>query len=221
MPYGRKQTRSRRTYAKKKRNTYVRRVARSEATKAIKKQIESKIFDGKDTGVKIDYGATTSVWPLTQASSTGTPIIAGTGDDQYIGRMIKPTYLTIRGVFARADATNIIRVCILQDKVSGTALSGANIWESVLNTSAPFSPFERTYNNTFNVLLDRTYNIDTDRSQLTFKIKVSGKLMRKIFFKDGSGNVEAGGLYIAMISDSAISSHPYCNLNWRLTYKDS
>lgn len=220
MPYRRRQTTRKRTYPKKK-DTHVRRVARSEATKVIKKQIESKIFDGKDTSVKIDYGATTSVWALTQATSTGSPITQGTDDNQYIGRMIKPTYLTIRGVFARADATNIIRVCILQDKVSGVALSGANIWESVLNMSAPFSPFERTYNNTFNVLLDRTYNIDTDRSQLTFKIKVSGKLMRKIFFKDAAGTIEANGLYIALISDSSLGSHPYVNCNWRLTYKDT
>lgn len=206
-----------RTYTKK--NTQMKKVARREAVKVVRQNIESKMFDYDASAVSIDWSATNSVLNITAG------IVQGTDDNNYVGRKIKPTYLQIRGILSHSGETNMIRMVVLQDKVSGVVLSGANIWQSVANTRAPLSPFERQYNDTFNVLYDKTINFankdDVTSVTRIFKIKISGRIMRQITFGDASGNVESGGLYFCLISDSGAVAHPYMDAKWRLTYKDA
>lgn len=210
----------RRTMRKKvSKNDYVHKVARQEARKVVKREIETKMYDHEFVGLTIDYSASTTVKSLT------TGMVQGTDDSEYLGRKIKPSYIQIRGIIARSDSTNVIRMVVLQDKVSGVALTGATIWQSVGNQRAPFSPFERQYNDTFKVLADRTFNFSDkiDGQQLTriFKIKIPGSIMRPITFRDTIGTLESGGLYIAFISDDGGFVLPSVDFKWRISYKDA
>lgn len=198
---------------------FVKKVARREAKKVIDSIVESKMYDGVAQGVSIDYSATGSVIDL-----LGT-ITQGTDDNQYVGRKIKPTYIQIRGLISHDQETNMVRMVVLQDKVSGVVLSGATIWQSVTNQRAPLSPFERSYDDTFNVLYDKTINFGTKDglTDLTrwFKIKIKGNILKQVTFNDAAGTIESGGLYFCLISDSGASPHPYMDALWRIHYKDA
>jgi len=217
MPQYRRRAPARRRPARKQ-NTVVRRVARQEAKKVFNRRVESKTFDGAVGAGTIDYNGT--VWTLWD-DSTGTAITQGTGETQYIGQKITPTYFTLRWQANVADATNMIRIIVLQDIVSGVP-TGANVLQSVSNVRAPLSPLDVDYDQTYRVLADRLIQLDAVSSPSKVgKIKIGMRQLRPVFFSDNAGTYEKGGCYILVISDSAASTHPNVNLVWRWHFKDA
>lgn len=197
----------------------MRAVARQEAKKVVRANIEAKQYDGTESAV-IDWsGATYSF--TASVFSGGSAMSQGTGNGQYIGSTIKPTYLMIRGYVNVSDATNLMRIVVLQVKGGGTP-SAANVFESVSNIRAPLSPLEKDYDKTYNVLADRLISVNgVAVPQRPWKIKLSGRKMRKIEFNDGAGTIEANGLYLIALSDSGAAVHPTLTYEWRLHYTDA
>lgn len=219
MPY----TRRRRVYKKKRpaKSTYVRKVARQEAKKAFRQQAENKIYDSRLLPFQIDYSGTNAVFNLTYNPTTTSFITQGTDDVQYIGKRIKPIFLTIRGQIFLADTTNVMRCIIVQ--VKGTFVPTlSTMLEEVGSTFAPYSPFERQYNECYRVIVDRTYSLDTACNvEKLFKIKIPGSKLRHIQFRDNSGALESGGIYMCWISDSGTVAHPTMTYYSRLTFEDA
>lgn len=211
----------RRTYQKRPRakQSNVRVIARKEAKKVVESQIESKYYDGQLAAVQVDY-STGYVASITENPAGGSSIVQSVTEFGYIGKVISPTHLTVRGYASVGDATNFLRVMLVQDRTNGiptipNLLQGATIYSVI-------SPLDRTYDDTYRVLYDKLYTLtDVNTPVKAFKIKISGKKLARMFFSDASGTVERGGIYLALVSDSAAVSHPLVTAMWRLFYKDS
>jgi len=217
MPY----KKTNRKYSKKPRNTAVRRVARTEVKKQLNRQIESKMFDGAINDTSIDYSGSTSAWNLLSDVTGAGAITQGVGAAQYVGTTIRPTYVMIKGLITPADATNLVRVFVIQVITTGTP-TVSNLLQSVGNIRAPLSSLDVHYDKTYRVLADRLYSVDTTSVvQKYFKIKIGMRQMRPIHFQGASGAYETGGLYVLAVSDSAIAAHPIMRMYWRIHYKDA
>lgn len=211
----------RRTYQKRPqaKRSNVRVVARKEAKKVIESQIESKNYDGSFSAAQID-NASGYVVPVTENPFGATIITQGAGETNYIGKMITPTHLTVRGTMGLADATNFVRIMILQDRSAGVPTIPNLLQGS--STFSVISALDRSYNDTYRVLYDKLFTLtDVSTPVKAFKIKISGKKLARIYFNSASGALERGGIYIAMVSDSAAVVHPTITAYWRLFFKDS
>lgn len=194
-------------------------MARQEARKVVRSNIEAKQYDGTESAV-IDWSGTT--YSITNSVfSGGSAMSQGTGNGQYIGSSIKPTYVMIRGFVNVSDSTNLMRIVVLQVKGGGVP-TAATVFESTANIRAPLSPLEKNYDKTYNVLADRLISVNgVAMPQRPFKIKLSGRKMRKIEFNDGAGTIEANGVYVVAVSDSGAAVHPTLTYEWRLHYTDA
>lgn len=215
----------RRTYVRRRRpvkkNTTVRRVARAEAKKVLNKAVESKIHDGAVPTAGIDWDGAGSVWSVTTDPSAGTSITSGTGPNQYVGTVIRPTYLMIRFQIGAADPTNMLRIIVLQD-IAGGVPTVPNVLQSTGNIRAPLSALDTRFDNTYRVIADRTFSLDTTTTvQRVGKIKIGMRQLRPMHFLNGLGTLEKAGIYILAVSDSGVSAHPTLQLYWRLHYKDA
>lgn len=207
------------TYRRK--NTYVRKVAKQEAKKAIATQVERKYYDSSAVYFGIDYTGTDAVYNLTYNPLTSTHITQGTDDVQYIGKKIRPIYLSIRGIITRGDTFNVMRCIIVQSKTNNVPTL-AGILQSVTNSRAPLSAYERSYNDQWNIIYDKTFMLETSNYDArVFRIGIPMKRLRQISFRDNSGTLEKGGIYMCWISDSAATGHPTMTYYSRLTYTDA
>lgn len=220
MPQYRRRVYKRRARPAKK-NSAVRRVARAEAKKVLNKAVESKIFDGAVPTTGIDWSGTNAVWPVTTDPSSGVVMVQGAGDGQYIGTVLRPTYLMIRFQLGAADPTNMLRIIVLQDLAGGVP-TVPNVLQSTANVRAPLSALETRYDNTYRILADRTFSLDTTTTvQRVGKIKIGMRQLRPIHFSDATGTIEKAGIYVLAVSDSGVVAHPSLQAYWRLHYKDA
>lgn len=215
----------RRTYVRRRRpakkNTAVRRVARAEAKKVLNKAVESKIFDGAVPTAGVDWLGTGNVWNVTSDPSSGTLMTQGTGLNQYVGTVMRPTYLMIRWQMAPADPTNMLRILVIQDLAGGIP-TVPNVLQSTGNVRAPLSALDTRFDNTYRVIADRTFSLDTTTAvQRVGKIKIGMRQLRPVHFLDAIGTLEKAGIYILAVSDSGVAAHPTLQLYWRLHYKDA
>lgn len=191
----------------------IRKVVKSE----LKKEIETKFYD---------FNSSASISNLVSTYSPLTSFTRGTGPSNYVGMKIKPKYFTIRGTLTGSDNTNYVRVLVIQDKaVSGTP-NTSTIFQ---NTSYPWlSPLNVDYIDSYRVLTDRLYQFRTFESSAgsfsstvrPFKIKIPGSKMRQITYTQG-GSPDAGQLWVVMVSDSSLPSHPSFVIVSRLTFSDA
>lgn len=221
MPGPRRRAPARRK-APRKNNQVVRRVARAEAKKVFNRQVESKVFDGASVNTGTDFnGSVVTLWD----SPAGVAITQGAGEQQYVGAIIKPTYLMMRFSAASGtagDPTNIMRVIILQDVLTGVP-TGANVLEVVGVARAPLSPLDLDFDKSFRVLLDRTFTLNTVSEPVkAMKFKIGMRQLRPISFSDAAGTYERGGIYMLVISDSSVAApSPTWTASWRWHYKDA
>lgn len=191
----------------------IRQVVKSE----LKKEIESKFYD---------YSVSSTISTALTAINPLTSFARGTGPSNYIGMKVKPVFLTIRGTLTGSDATNFVRMVVIQDKsVSGTP----NVSTIFQNTTYPWiSPFNVDYIDAYNVLADRFIQFRTFESAAGtfsgttkyFKIKIPGKKLRQITYTN-AGAADTGTLWILFISDSSLVSHPSYTFTSRFTYSDA
>lgn len=207
-------------YTKKgpKANT-TRKIARIEAKKVISREIETKHIDGVLAVTNFDY--TGVQYNMTTDPNGGTSMSQGVSENQYIGATIRPTHIDCRYTFGVGDATNIVRMIVVQVRANDSPTM-ANILQSVGNVRAPLSSYDQAYEGRWRVLLDRTYDLNgVAKPFITGRFRIKGSALNQIHFSDGSGTLERGCVWIGFISDSALSTHPSVQAYWRLFFKDA
>lgn len=221
MPY-RRSYRKKRVFRRRKGNGGMRRIARSEARKQINRSIESKVFDGAIASTGIDYSG--SIYNLLSDPSGGTTITQGVTENQYIGTKINPTYLHIKYQWQGSDTFNMVRLMVVQ--VKGLFVpTAADILQSVGNVRAPLSSLDLDADDRYRVLYDRISQLEVGngagRGAIVGKVRISGRKLRRVVFSDGAGVYEANGIYLLVITDSGVASHPLLQAYWRNHFKDA
>lgn len=192
----------------------MKRVARIEAKKVINKSVETKIFDSNATSQAVD--ATNGV-----VSSLTNGMIRGIGEDQYLGDQITPVGAIIRIQYGRADSSNMLRFLLIQNKSGGIPLA-STVFASTFNITAPLSPYDVDYQDTYRVLYDKLVSMDSVRCTTgVLTIRLRSKQLRKLSFNDAAGTIEKAGIYLVVISDSTTVTHPVIDWRARLYYKDA
>lgn len=144
-----------------------------------------------------------------------------------IGDSISPYRIEINGALEWIDPSGpvIQRVMLIQSKqkfIPSTTASAGSV-QSVLTLGgtigAPFSTFDWNNRSKFTVLYDRTFGLDFQRPQVTYKIRK--KISRNIKFEDtGSLTAESGQLYLLHFSNNS-AIPPKKTFYSRVYYKDS
>lgn len=203
----RRQRRYRRKDAK------MQRIARQEARKVVAKKIESKVSDRSSIAFAVDASASTSIFNILSS------LVRGFGETNYIGDSITPTHVRIRWACLVGDATNLLRVVLIQNKAGGVPI-GSTLFQLSGSVNTPLSPYESGYSTTYRVLFDEFYGLDADTNYVTGDIRIVSSKLRQVKY-DSSGNLTAGGIWLVFISDSTISSHPVGQFYSRVYFKDA
>jgi len=212
MPY--KRTYRRRRAPARRKNTYVRKVARTEAKKAVARQVETKRLDNLWASQAVDY-STGIVLSMTNG------IGQGVGESDFIGTKVHPAGIRIRLQYGRSDASQLLRFIVIQNKAGGVPLLNT-LLASVGNITAPLSNYDTSYNDTYRVLYDRLISMDSIRGSTgALSIAFPAKKLRQITFTGATGTPEKGGIYFCAISDSAAAAHPVVDLRSSFYFKDA
>lgn len=213
MPYRRQVNRRRYRPRRANKGGYVRKVARVEAKKAVRRTVETKMHD--------------ETWNSSIANVLSTfdvcaTLTRGTGDNDFIGAYIKPTYMTIKYNMIGSDSYNILRMIIIQDKdSSGTPVIGT-LFE---NSTVPLiSALGSNYRDTYKLILDRRFSLKQYNASYVAPqlgtIRIPLRKLRRIKFND-AGSIIGGKIWIIMISDSSAVSHPVAQIYSRLYFQDA
>lgn len=214
MPYSRRRRNTYRKRPAKKRPTYVRKVARQEARRAVRSTVETKFFDTSQSSQAVD-NLNGYVVSLTNG------ITQGASELQYIGDRINPMGISIRAQFTRADSTQLFRFIIIQNRGGGIPLI-TTLLANAGNLTTPLSAYDRDYNDTYRILYDTTISMDSIRCTTTQRVfKIPGRKLRLLRFNNNSGQIESGGIYICVVSDSGSVSHPVFDYRARFYFKDA
>lgn len=124
------------------------------------------------------------------------------------------------------DATNIVRVMILQYKSDSSLAvpTQAIVFEDVSNV-LPLSPYNfDNIGGVFKVLYDRIHYVNTtsnltEGGKIFIPYRKGGKLSKKISFND-SATSGTGKLYLCTWSDSGSATHPTVKIYGLLKFKD-
>lgn len=204
---------SQRKYAPRRK--YLPPATRTAITTTVKRemnrQIESKIFDQGLNGVGMN-SVVLNVLDVTSGISRGT------GDNQFIGDKISPTYLMGRFSLTLGDTTNICRLMVIQNIGPVTTPTMGVMFQNLV--SPWLSPLNTDNDNKYRVLYDKIYSLDAAHVVRTGKIKINSKKLRPITYV-AAGTVETGAIYIVALSDSAAVVDPQLNLRTRLHFKDA
>ena len=144
------------------------------------------------------------------------------------GDKVSLRYGTLHLSLTRGDTSNIVRVLVVATPSATYAgLSDVLEYHSFsANAEAVFSsPYQVKATNseqTYKVLADRVYQLPSDKSTLTTKIKI--KLPKKgrscEFVGDGSVAPNNYNISLLMISDSTATPHPTASYSMRWKYID-
>lgn len=153
----------------------------------------------------------------------------GTGPlDNYLGNEILPTSIrmnlsiTMGPLAGVGDGTNVCRVIIFQWLDASAPVLGGVL-------ASPSDPHSfLLWNNTENVrvLSDKLYALSqvtaaAGYDALCDKVYIKGKkIMPTKFDQHGAGTTQKGGLYVAILSDSAVAPAPYFQASFQVTYTD-
>jgi len=203
----------------------VRKVARQEARKAVNRDIETKHWEGSVTYAIPYLGINV---PLTYTYGSSFPVQTsvlsqGSAYNNYVGDVIRPTYIEIRYSFVYADAYNKVGLQVFQGKGSFIPIEAdaSSQWTGVSTGWAPISFIPPDYDSRLKLLARRTHVVDSANYKLvTGTIKISGKRLSRIKFLQ-SGAIESGELFMSVISDSSTASHPGFEAAYRVYYKDA
>lgn len=216
MPYKRTY-RKKRVYRKRKPMS-VRRVARAEVYRAIRKTAELKHAETPNIdSTSIDSLGTSCRWACFPTSQ-------GTGDEYYIGTQINPKGIGFRGQIDVADSDNTVRIIVVQWKgTPGTAGDASDILQiTSSNIKNAYAPYNVDTRHRFKVLHDRLYNgvYNTSSSVRLVGFHIPASKLRKIVYTDASGTTEDGAIYMYAVSTSTVSTHPSIFGRGRVYYND-
>lgn len=194
----------------------MRTIAKAEARKALKRELEVKYTDSNASLQAID-AATGYFYELTQNLAKGTG-----AENAYVGTKISPRYLEVRGTIAGGDSFNYVRLLLIQSKTANPPTI-ASIFDLSGSALAPFSFLNRDYTSTYKTLGSRLIKLvdGSDVAVRPFVFRIPVKKLSPIHFLTGSAPRTAGLVWLCAVSDSTASAHPTISFQARLTYTDA
>lgn len=185
--------------------------------KMIKSQIETK--SNNILNVSSGLSVTNDIAPSSAVLETLSTCAQGTADYQRIGSLIDPQAVEVNYTVTYGDATNFIRVMLLQLSLDGLDDADSPLPDIYQPTRA------RHAQGFYTVLYDRIHNVSSggDDQQEYGKIRVYAKRLRRMHYSDsGSSNVPVkGNLVLYAVSDSSAAAHPTLKYSSMLYYKDA
>lgn len=211
MPVARKKI-----YRRPAKKQTMRTIAKAEARKALKRELEVKYSDSNASSQAID-AATGYFYELTQNLAKGTG-----AENAYVGTKISPRYLEVRGTITGADGYNYVRLLLIQSKTANPPTI-SSIFDLSGSITAPFSFLNRDYTSTYKTLGSRLIKtVDgSDVAVRPFVFRISTKKLSPVHFLTGSSPRTAGLLWICAVSDSTTVAHPTITFQARLSYTDA
>lgn len=203
---------------RKKQTNYVHKVARQEARKVVNGAIETKMYDVDQVADAVNwdgFAGLGNVYSLTLGQ------IRGLAENQYIADSITPVGIVIRYKLTIGDATQLMRMVLIQNKAGGVPLI-TTVFQNVGTANAPLSPLNNNYQNTYRVISDKLFSLDGIRNNIisgTWRIPWSK--LRKLYYNDAIGTIEKGGIYLCIVSDSGAIPNPTIQFHSRLYFKDA
>ena len=144
-----------------------------------------------------------------------------------VGNKVHPTSWSIRGSITCADNFNYVRMVLLQwndDNLLNPPLI-TQVFENTSGTSCLYSTFNRQQlGNQFRVLCDKLVRVTANAANPELNasriVKFKGyKGLREMTFQ-GSATTGSGQIYLLLISDSTLPSHPSFEGFSVINYKD-
>lgn len=143
----------------------------------------------------------------------------GDTDSTRDGDALMPTSLDIRLSITNADATNLIRICIIRWHSNVSTLAVANILQYANQTYAPQTPFVHDGRGEFQVLHDGLHSTNTvNKPQIILRKKL--RLAKKAVHYTAGTTAGREKIFLIALSDSAAASHPYIAGYIRFNYTD-
>jgi len=156
------------------------------------------------------------------ATSVFTNITRGDGGkDQFDGSVMHPKSVTLNVQCILADSTNLMRILVVQ-AIRGALPTAAQLFQSVGNTRAPLSTFDRAYKSQVNILSDTLMQLSTNDNQAQVaRIYIKGKKLNDVYWTTtGALALISGDISVYYISDSSAVTHPAINYAVETTYTD-
>jgi len=200
-------------YSKIQKRKYIPKNFKMYVKKSMSKSIEVKHLDTEISG-----NITTT--PIVQDLS---PVSLGTSEVGRIGVSIRSVAIRANIALYRGDVTNGIRMVVFKWK-DDDAVNPPNL-NNVLDTTSLSSltqywvaPINWTHRKDMQLLYDRMYVFDDTHDVVTdsFDIPVSGTCDFNTGVVNGSNHI-----YMLLLSDSSIATHPFCLISTRYLYKDA
>lgn len=146
-------------------------------------------------------------------------VTQGDGEQQRDGDQLKITSMFGRGRIYAGDAVNTVRLTLIRWKCNSTP-TPAEVYEDtgIGAQGALFSPFNHKFRDSFVVISDRWYNIDTYNPIKLFTL--SSKAQPKTVF-NGALTTGTNKLFLFTSSDSSLAVHPTVTFRGNIHYTDS
>jgi len=129
------------------------------------------------------------------------------------GRQIIVRSIQMYGVFYKADTTNIMRLCLVQELENSASL-GSDLWV----TPSVNSLRKNETLGKYRVIWEKRVNIDEDHNQYLFKSFT--KLNVKVKYNATNGAPIKNNIFLVGLSDSTAATHPFISFDIRVYYTD-
>lgn len=219
MPAYRKKVYRRRYPAKK--GTVVRKVAKQEVKRALKKEIETKFTDFTPNGVPVSIDR---VGTLTQYQLyVGT---RGTTADTYIGERIAPKGLYLRCHLSVKSTSTLqstpVRIFLVQMKDNSAPFPSQLLLNTGADWQSPVSQLSRDYTSRYRLLYDRVHMLTPGNEQGRFvHIFIPANKLRQIRYT-AAGAVESGNILFNVVGPTnTAGDEPTLLWSGRLYYTDA
>jgi hypothetical protein len=140
---------------------------------------------------------------------------------QRIGQSIIAKALKVRALFTIADATQVMRIVIFKWFMSDTSdvPSTGELFDLSGSAAIYNLPFLLYKPSRFKILYDKTITMSTNWQPVQM-LEMSIPLNHQVEFDIGA-NTGRNHVYVWLVSDSSVSTHPVCDLTTQLVYNDT
>lgn len=181
----------------------------------VKKLVTAPI-EKKDLGFYLQDSAVSSTHNIVDLMSV---VNQGTTEDDRIGDEIKITSLYGRGSVRVGDATNVVRMTLIRWKCNSVPTASQIYEDATIGLQgAIYSPFNHKFRESFVVISDRFYHVDTYNTTRPFILKA--RAQPKTVF-NGTLSTGSNKLYLILSSDSLVTAHPTVTFRGDINFIDA
>lgn len=213
--------------ALKRRTLYRRPLMKSynkKLTKVMKEQVKGIVSKTEELKyIDLVIGPTTIT--STASFSLMSAITQGVLVSNRIGNEIKLRKIELRYHIygsSAGDFTNLVRVMIVMDRQANAAIFGIN--DLLAFGGDTLSPYNEDNTKRFKMIQDRTHALENVAGVAQIYRHKVIRLKGKVFFT-GAGNtianIKTNSIYVVLLSDSVVATHPNFEGIFRLWYSDS